>query len=431
MENPSQNEINMSKVPEPPKAPSSSPKMDTRPQKDPFIQIGYLQQCLSSDKRPIGLFLGAGCPLGIRDGSGPLIPDIAGLTEQVRNNIKADADLGSSFAKMLSHFSEDGRPNPTLEHMLSHIRSLKAVAGKGEVRGLTADELDKLDQRICSIVQEAVDRSLPDRDTPYHRLASWVESIDRSSPVEVFTTNYDLLMEQAFEDAGVPFFDGFSGSRKPYFDLESVETDKLPSRWARLWKLHGSINWYQVQGRGVFRGSTTEKDERRVIHPSHLKYEESRRMPYLALIDRLRAFLKVPANALILCGYSFRDDHINEVIVQGLQSTPTAVGFALLFGSLAGYPEAVRLALRRTNLALLAEDGAVLSGVEVTWTQKPKESLTGQPTKPWIDWVPAKTEGPDGFLRGSFLLGNFAVFGQFLHDLIGSKNHSDEATDGQ
>ena len=154
-------------------------------------------------------------------------------------------------------------------------------------------------------------------------------------------------------------------------------------------------------------------------------------MPYLALIDRLRAFLKVPANALILCGYSFRDDHINEVIVQGLQSTPTAVGFALLFGSLAGYPEAVRLALRRTNLALLAEDGAVLSGVEVTWTQKPKESLTGQPTKPWIDWVPAKTEGPDGFLRGSFLLGNFAVFGQFLHDLIGSKNHSDEATDGQ
>jgi hypothetical protein len=42
-------------------------------------------------------------------------------------------------------------------------------------------------------------------------------------------------------------------------------------------------------------------------------------MPYLAMLDRLRAFLKQPAGVLIIAGFSFGDDHLNEIIVQGLQ----------------------------------------------------------------------------------------------------------------
>jgi len=30
---------------------------------DPHRQVGYLQQCLASDKKPLGLFLGAGEPV--------------------------------------------------------------------------------------------------------------------------------------------------------------------------------------------------------------------------------------------------------------------------------------------------------------------------------------------------------------------------------
>ncbi len=32
---------------------------------DLLKQVGYLQQCLSSDKKPLGLFVGAGCPMAI------------------------------------------------------------------------------------------------------------------------------------------------------------------------------------------------------------------------------------------------------------------------------------------------------------------------------------------------------------------------------
>jgi len=57
---------------------------------DPNRQVGYLQQCLSSDKKPLGLFLGAGCPLAILSDDGkktPLIPDIEGITKIVREQL--------------------------------------------------------------------------------------------------------------------------------------------------------------------------------------------------------------------------------------------------------------------------------------------------------------------------------------------------------
>jgi len=391
---------------------------------DPQKQIGYLQQCLSNNKRPLGLFLGAGCPMAIRpngEENPPLIPDIKGITEAVCKTLSEHSehskrkDCRHLLITVLDHFEKDGRKT-TVEHMLSHIRALHTVAGKDEVRGLSADNLDTLDESICQIIHELVDKSLPDTETAYHRIAAWVDAIECEKPIEIFTTNYDLLMEQAFEECRVPYFDGFAGVRKPFFDLRAMEEDMLPSRWARLWKLHGSINWYQTPKKEVFRGATNEEaGAKRMIHPSHLKYEESRRMPYLAMIDRLRAFMKQPTATLVLCGYSFRDDHLNEVLVQGLQSTQTAIAFTLLYGRLDEYPQAIKLALKRSNLTLLARDGAIISSQKAKWQEKGAEVESAD--NDWIKWT--QPDSLDDKYTAEFQLGNFAVFGQFLHELIG------------
>ena len=392
---------------------------------NPSRQLSYLQQCLSSDKKPLGFFLGAGCPMAIRvdvDGgdTAPLIPDITGITRMVRAKLEEDSACNPLLKIVDEHFEKDERTNPTVEDMLTHIRALRAVAGKDTVRGLSADNLDKLDDTICQFIHEVADKMLPSYETPYHRAACWVDAAQRGNPVEIFTTNYDLLMEQAFEDSRVPYFDGFAGVRKPFFDLRAMEEDMLPPRWARLWKLHGSINWYQVADKGVFRG-TTQKDgsSRRVIHPSHLKYQESRRMPYLAMIDRLRAFLKQPTSTLILCGYSFRDEHINEVIVQGLQCSQTAIAFALLFERIGAYPQASALARTRSNLNLLARDGAVIGGQDIVWPEKDRESVSEDDGK-WLRWKPVDPEKPEGKLSAELELGDFAVFGQLLQELVGT-----------
>lgn len=389
---------------------------------DPSRQLSYLQQCLSSDKKPLGLFLGAGCPMAIRTGPelAPLIPDIVGITRIVRDELEKDTDCKPLLKIVDEHFKKDERANTNVEDMLTHIRALRAVAGKDSVRRLSAEDLDKLDDVICQRIHQVADKMLPNAETPYHRAASWVDAAQRGNPVEIFTTNYDLLMEQALEDSRVPYFDGFAGVRKPFFDLRAMEEDMLPPRWARLWKLHGSINWYQVAERGVFRGTTQEDGgSRRVIHPSHLKYQESRRMPYLAMIDRLRAFLKQPTSTLIFCGYSFRDEHINEVIVQGLQSSQTAIAFALLFGRINEYLQAAALARTQSNLNLLARDGGVIGAQKVMWPEKDAESVSAENGR-WLRWLPVDPEKQKGKCSTEFMLGDFAVFGQFLQELVGS-----------
>jgi hypothetical protein len=200
-------------------------------------------------------------------------------------------------------------------------------------------------------------------------------------------------MEQALEVREVPYFDGFVGSHRPAFDLHAVEEDRLPDRWVRLWKLHGSVNWSMSSVGAVLRCPSTDPSDRTLIYPSHLKYDQSRRLPYLALLDRLRAFLRQPSAVLVSCGFSFRDAHINEVVGQALRANPTASVQALLYGSLAEYPEAVELACRTSNLSLLAHDAAVVGAQQDTWTSTNS--------------------------AGTFTLGDFGAFGKLLLDLVG------------
>ena len=354
------------------------------------------------------------------DGGSPLIPDIAGITRLVCEKLATSTVHGPILKEVEEHFRQDGRENPTIEDLLTHIRGLRSVAGKGQVRGLSAEKLDQLDDYICEKIYEIADKCLPNLETPYHSIASWVNGIHRDNPVEVFTTNYDLLMEQAFEDCHVPYFDGFAGSRRPFFDLRAMEEDMLPPRWSRLWKLHGSINWYQVPDKGVFRGPKEGSiGSRRVIHPSHLKYQESRRMPYLAMIDRLRAFFRKPSATLIICGYSFRDEHINEVIIQGLEYSQSSIVFGLLFDNIATYPQAASLARAHSNLSLLAKDKAFINGQESKWIEKETESIPTDSSS-WVDWIPIDPKAGNGRRIAKFMLGDFAVFGQFLQEIAGN-----------
>ncbi len=383
-------------------------------QEDPKRQISHLQQVLSSNKRPLGLFFGAGCPTALRaDDGNPLIPDVTGMTAGVRNALAICHKYADLLQTIDGHFAADGNDTPTVEDMLTHVRALHAVAGSEKVRDLSAEQLDSLDDKICLLINQSVDKPLPDNETPYHQVAAWIDAISRSHPIELFTTNYDLLMEQALERCRIPYFDGFVGAHRPLFDSRNMEED-LPPRWVRLWKLHGSVNWYQNDHADIFRGTTQETNRKRIIHPSHLKYQESRRMPYLAMIDRLRDFLRDPSSALILCGYSFRDEHINDTILQGLEYTQTAVAFALLFENLDKYSSVAVAAVDRPNLIVLGRDGGIIGGQRLKWIEMNAESPMADESK-WIKWVPST----DGKRAATLTLGDYRVLGRFLQELAG------------
>jgi hypothetical protein len=395
---------------------------------EPSLQLNYLYQCLSQNKRPIGFFLSAGCPVSIKievkEKSSPLIPDIAGLTEIVCTQLAA-SPLKEKFKIIQSHLKEDGNTKPNIEEILTHIRSLQQVAGNKEIRGIKSVDLAALDTKICAAIVDIVRKDLPESNTPYHQLSAWINAVQRDRPVEIFTTNYDLLTEQALESYRVPYFDGFSGSYNSFFDSYSMEEDILPPQWARLWKLHGSINWFRnPKNGGITRriAHQTETDLCRVIHPSHLKYDESRKMPYLAMIDRLKNFIKQPHAVLITCGYSFRDEHINAILSEGLHSNSTAIIFALLHSELGKYPLATNIAKFSPNFNLLAKDGAIIGTKQSVWAEKVESDFEKSGLI-----IKSKTNSITDplFCQVVFSLGDFNKFGHQLEEIMGINKYKD------
>ncbi len=344
----------------------------------------------------------------------PLIPDVAGLTNAVRDEIgTGDQKPQQTLDAVMARLKGKHQANINIENVLSLIRGLKEVVGTTNHDGLSEESLDQLDQTICAITSKVVGASLPSEHTPYHQLATWISAIQRHHPVELFTSNYDLLLEQALEERQVPYFDGFVGSNNTFFDLPSIEQDgAIPSRWARLWKIHGSINWRLSSSGRVERRSAESAGGRIMIYPSHLKYDESRRMPYLAMLDRLRAYLSRGQAILVTCGYSFADQHVNDVILQALAGNPNAICFALIFGDRASAPEALSRARRQRNLNVLAADGAVIGTNERRWapTAKPDHPLhrLAVVTEDLGSRSLVSTDEP------KFILGDFSALGAFL-----------------
>jgi hypothetical protein len=290
------------------------------------------------------------------------------------------------------------------------LRALLDVVGAGAIDGLKLADLQALEKRICELISSVVRAQLPSNSTPYHHLASWTSATSRAHSIEVFTPNYDLLLEQALEARRVPYFDGFVGSREAFFDLASMESDVLPTRWARVWKLHGSINWWRTADDEVVRKEHSSSGDRHMIYPSHLKYDQSRRLPYLAMLDRLRDFLGRGQAVLVTCGYSFADQHLNEVVMNGLRGNPTAMCFGLVYGQKANYAEGIRCATRQPNLSLLADDGAVLGTLERTWHS---DDESGHPLHGLGAWFEDATDA-NGGANNWFLLGEFKRLGDFL-----------------
>lgn len=408
--------------------------MVTKVTHDPLQLVKQLHEILAVGKLKVGFFLGAGCPTAVSVDGKPLIPAIEGLTSVVTEQVLLREGCRDPLNTLLSILKEDGDQKPTIESMLNRIRALRDVAGASTVRGLTSAQLDLLDRELSQRISEIVTRSLPIEENPYYSLARYV-GMQNAPAGQIFTTNYDLLVEQGLETQGVPYFDGFIGSARPFFDHRAIEEDELPPRWARLWKLHGSVNWrVDNKTKVIFRSleKATSEHEELLIHPSHRKYDESRRMPYFVMMDQLRKFLRNDAEpvVLFLLGYSFSDDHVNEIIAENLAVNHRAAAFALQYKKLTDYDAAEKLACQVSNLSVLARDRAVIRREVGCWVARPAtdfatiqnifslsidEQASDQNVEPGSQKVATMEEATPCFFFG----GDFAHFGKFLDSAFG------------
>jgi hypothetical protein len=390
---------------------------------DPRRIVEALRDHLSRHDKPIAFLFGAGTSASPKKTTAPdepLIPPVAPLTalcaEAVRN-------LGANYEAAWSAIAAecvaiDG--NNFIEAMLSRVRLKVEAVGPGEsLAGLDRAELEAVQETIQKAIARAVqpdEADIPD-PLPHHALARWLGRVARQRPIEIFTTNYDLLIERALEDMQVQSFDGFVGSFRPFFSPDSLtRTDVAPApAWSRLWKIHGSVNWQWVDvggGRRIVRTQPSLSGE--LILPSYRKYDESRKQPYVAFLDRLGRFLSQDDALLISAGYSFGDEHINDVIFQAL-GQPSRTHVIALMRSDPPYDGALANAcVKRPNVEALARTKAWIGGDLAGWRLAEPVS---QATATFMDVAFDSDAVPDPdqvSLTGHFRLGEFERFCKFL-----------------
>lgn len=364
--------------------------------------MAALRTIIAQGRKRVGLLVGAGAPAGMArdDGSRPLIPAVAGLTDQV---LKA---IAPTYLAQTDGLKKDLAKHD-IETMLSRIRSLSGVIGTTEVHGLDGLGYKAMAEAICHEIGKVVNVRLPEKPSPYSELVSWVTGASRTHPVEIFTTNYDLLFEEAFERVKAPYFDGFAGAREAFFDPASVSGNDLSPRWTKLWKLHGSLGWKANEHGEVVR--TGQPDATHLVFPEHMKYDQTQKAPYAALLDRLRTFLAIEDTLLISIGFSYADAHIAARIDEALAANPAASVFAFQFMPLEQEPCACELATRRSNFSTYARDKAVVNGVSALWAA-PGEL----PTKDWGPIRESYWASPPGGGPKEFKLGSIDAFARFF-----------------
>lgn len=173
-------------------------------------------------------------------------------------------------------------------------------------------------------------------------LMSFASRTGTRERLNIFTTNYDRLIEAGSEIAGLHLLDRFVGSLAPIFRSSRLDIDmhynppgirgepRYLEGVARFTKLHGSIDWINtgtdIRRIGLPFGSEDihnflnapgfeGADSRQImIYPNAAKDRETTEYPYVELFRDFAAAICRPNSTVVTYGYGFGDDHINRII---------------------------------------------------------------------------------------------------------------------
>lgn len=157
--------------------------------------------------------------------------------------------------------------------------------------------------------------------------ASYFEGLVRfqrelNYPLRVFTLNYDLCVEKAYQAAYGEFPERGFGKGDRLWSHELLEDANPAEKYLYLYKLHGSIDWMldPDSSRLTFSDSTAKikPDDGQIIFG--ITYKLQYVDPFLFLMYQLRR-LSLEAKLLLVVGYGFGDEHINGILRQALRGS--------------------------------------------------------------------------------------------------------------
>jgi len=237
-----------------------------------------------------------------------------------------------------------------LEHYCSQSATFRGSGKlKEQIRRLREDITKALNEFAASILdgeRSIVSANEREREEAISYLVNFLMSFASRTGtrdrLQIFTTNYDRLIEVGAESAGLHLLDRFVGNLTPIFRSSRLNIDmhynppgirgepRYLEGVARFTKLHGSVDWIyadrDIRRFGLPFGADSVDPYFKapglvgaaagslMIYPNSAKDRETSAYPYVELFRDFAAAVCRPNNTLVTYGYSFGDEHINRVI---------------------------------------------------------------------------------------------------------------------
>lgn len=282
---------------------------------------------------------------GVSSGS---IPTMSGFIKKVENKLKQKdkKTIKDIFNKLKNN-------DANLESILGVLYSKRAYQeGIGEEDEDVKRLIDIIEKTMfeginINIFEGKHKETIDLYETFYQTITYRNKDLSR---VNIFTTNNDLFNERVLDKLNINYNNGFGGGLERYFNPArfsytfskrveaSVEKYEPLDNMVYLYKLHGSINWIEEEGNSLFNikevkidESYKPNDKNVLIYPNPLKQGKSLTAPYSDIIREFQRKLLLQNSVLFVVGYSFSDEHINNIIYQAL-STNSSLS-VVIFGN--------------------------------------------------------------------------------------------------
>lgn len=190
--------------------------------------------------------------------------------------------------------------------------------------------VSSLEQKIASACTLTLDKDNRHHQDFIRKLTSRKPSDPR---VQLYTTNYDTLFEQAAQRMNYTIIDGFSFFQPRVFNGGNFDVDVVYRERTRikqeesfvpnviqLYKLHGSIDWEKQDDGKICQ--VPKPDCPCIIYPATEKYESSYEQPYFEMMSHFHSTLRKEGTLLIVAGFGFQDKHIQNAIKEAVLQNP-------------------------------------------------------------------------------------------------------------
>lgn len=233
----------------------------------------------------------------------------------------------------------------------------------------TDSEVEEIVNKIKQIIINNCTIIMPE-DAPHKEFLKRITARKlKHNRLKLFTTNYDMLFEQAANECGFTMIDGFTFTFPRVFNGNNYDYDivirknsritaqeNYASKVFHLYKLHGSLDWERDNESDQIRKCDFVNNKRPVmIFPSSIKYETSYEQPFFEMMSRFQTELRMDNALLIIIGYSFGDKHINSMIFEALELNHS-LQLVIVDPCIENFDEIIKRTQRSANIMLIKCD---------------------------------------------------------------------------